>query len=61
MYEISTIGALGDPAPALVPVDQLAVPPRTEIETVSAPLLATVAVGGVVLGALALWAWSKYA
>lgn len=49
---------LADGTPAPVPG-----PPRPDLvtETISAPLVATVAVAGVFVGALALWAWSKYA
>lgn len=50
-----TPGLPGVPAPVPGPPR-----PDTGGETVSAPLVATVAVGGVILGALALWAWSKY-
>lgn len=53
MYEISTIGDLKSPPPP---------PSRPEsVETVSAPLVAVVALGGLLVGALGLWAWSKYA
>ena len=53
MYEISTIGDVKDGPPPP--------PPRDASETVSAPLVAVVAIGGVLLGALGVWAWSKYA
>lgn len=49
-----TPGLPGVPAP--VPG-----PPRPELtESVSAPLVAAVAIGGVIAGAVALWAWGKW-
>ncbi len=54
MYEISTIGDLKTSPPSP--------PSRTDaVETVSAPLIAVVAIGGLLVGARGLWAWSKYA
>jgi hypothetical protein len=49
-----TPGLPGVPAP--VPGPPRPPPP----DTVSAPVLAVVAVGGVLLGALGLWAWGKW-
>lgn len=53
MYAVTTIGELGTVPASLRP-------PPPQPSTTSAPLLAAVAIGGVFLGAVGLWAARKY-
>jgi hypothetical protein len=57
MYEISTIGRLGDAAAPVVNPP----PPIQAPSSVAAPQIVLVAIGAALLGAITLWAWEKYA
>ncbi len=56
-YEVTTIGDLPS---RTVGTDPRTAPPAPVPDTFSAPLVAAVAIGGVLVGALGFWAWGKW-
>ena len=74
MYEVTTLGSLVPDwpplrwydipptwAPSGVPGVVFGPPRPPPVEAVSAPLLAGIAIVGVLAGALGFWAWGRYA